>query len=247
MNPPVEILPGVYRLGSDWVNWYLVEDGGRFTAVDAAVSGYSKSLESDLASVGATPGDVEALVLTHADADHTGLAGALSQGGTDVWVHRDAEEALRKPRPKGGDAKPVNLLGDLWRPTLIRLFVHFARNGGAKPPSFEGAQTYEAGGALDVPGRPRVIATPGHAPGHCALLFEQRRALFVGDALCTFNVVTGARGPQLMPGAMNEDNERCRESLGALKGHDAEAVLPGHGEPFRGSPADAASEALARP
>lgn len=246
MNPPLEILPGVYRLGSDWVNWYLIEDGGRFTAVDAAVSGYATSLESDLASIGASPADVEALILTHADADHTGLANVFSEAGARVLVHPDAEEPLRKPRPKGGDAKPINLIPDLWRPTLIRLFVHFARNGAAKPPSFEGAQTYKAGEALDVPGRPRAIATPGHAPGHCAFLFEQRRALFVGDALCTLNVVTGARGPQLMPAAMNEDNQRCRESLGALEGLTADAVLPGHGEPFLGSPAEAASQALAR-
>ena len=246
MDAPTEIAPGVYRLGTSWVNWYLVEDGGRWTAIDAAVTGYADTLEEDLASVGAAPEDIEALVLTHADADHTGLAGRLSEAGAAVYVHPDAQDMLRRPRPKGGDAKPINLLPDLWRPTLGRLFLHFARNGAARPPSFDGARDYAAGRQLDVPGRPRPIATPGHSPGHCAIHFEGKRVLFAGDALCTFNVVTGARGPQLMPKAMNEDNEQTLESLAAIEDLDADFVLPGHGEPFEGPPDAAVAEARSR-
>ena len=246
MEGPIEIVPGVWGLGSGWVNWYLVEEDGRFTAVDAALAGYAATLEADLSTVGAGHGDVEALALTHADDDHTGLAGTLSDLGARVLVHSDALEPLRKPKPKGGDAKPIKILPQLWHPTLLRLLVHFVRNGAARPTGFDGAETFEAGDPLDIPGRPRPIATPGHAPGHCALLFERHRALFVGDALCTLNVFTGSRGPQLMPYQLNEDNRRCRESLGALEGIEADVVLPGHGEPFRGSPAAAVAEALAR-
>jgi glyoxylase-like metal-dependent hydrolase (beta-lactamase superfamily II) len=243
---PTEILPGVFRLGTSWINWYLVEDGGRYTAVDAAVAGYAGTLDADLDWIGARREDIQALVLTHADADHTGLAGTLSEAGADVLVHGDAQDMLRRPRPKGGDARPVNLLPNLWRPTLAQLLFHFARNGAARPPSFDAATSYEAGEPLDVAGRPRPIATPGHAPGHCAILFEEKRVLFAGDALCTLNVVTGSRGPQIMPHGMNEDDEETLASLGELEGLDAEVVLPGHGEPFRGRPAEAVTEARAR-
>jgi hypothetical protein len=58
-------------------------------------------------------------------------------------------------------------------------------------------------------------------------------------------MLSGRRGPQLMPRVMNEDNERCRDSLQALQPLDAEVVLPGHGEPFRGPPSDAVAQALA--
>ena len=30
-------MPGVHGVGSEMVNWYLVEEGGRLTAVDAGV------------------------------------------------------------------------------------------------------------------------------------------------------------------------------------------------------------------
>jgi len=33
---PTEIASGVWRIGTELVNWYLVEDGGRLTVVDAA-------------------------------------------------------------------------------------------------------------------------------------------------------------------------------------------------------------------
>jgi glyoxylase-like metal-dependent hydrolase (beta-lactamase superfamily II) len=88
-----------------------------------------------------------------------------------------------------------------------------------------------------------VVHTPGHTPGHCALLFEAAGALFVGDALCTFNPLTGERGTQLMPFPLNVDNEACRESLGRIEPLDAQVLLPGHGDPARETPAAAAARA----
>ena len=42
-----------------------------------------------------------------------------------------------------------------------------ARSGALKPPKIGEVTTF-TGGDLDVPGRPRVIPTPGHSPGHVA-------------------------------------------------------------------------------
>ncbi len=44
-----EIAPGVYGLGSEQVNRYLIEDGGRFSAVDAGLPGFARNLDGDLA------------------------------------------------------------------------------------------------------------------------------------------------------------------------------------------------------
>ena len=101
------------------------------------------------------------------------------------------------------------------------------------------------GAVLDVPGRPRAVATPGHTPGHCAIHFEQHGALFAGDALCTWNPLTGRIGAQLMPSAFNVDNAQALESLARLEGLDAQVTLPGHGEPWRERPAAAVSAARA--
>ena len=245
MKGPVEIVPGVHGLGDEMVNWYVVEDGGRLTAVDAGVPAFAKTLEADLASIGRKPADVAALVLTHSDADHTGIAPALQEDGARVLIHSADDATLRKPGPKKGDASPRHLLKYMWRPTFLRLAVHLGRAGAARPPKVEGAETYEDGAVLDVPGRPRVVHTPGHTPGHCALLFEQHGALFVGDALCTWNPVTGKRGAQRFPSALNVSNAQALESLALIEGLEAQAVLPGHGEPWRERPAAAVAAARA--
>jgi glyoxylase-like metal-dependent hydrolase (beta-lactamase superfamily II) len=99
------------------------------------------------------------------------------------------------------------------------------------------------GDVLEVPGRPRVLFTPGHTSGHCALLLEDRGVLFAGDSICTWNPLTGGRTPQLMPYVFNEDNNACVTSLDAIAGADAGVILPGHGDPWDGSPAKAAERA----
>lgn len=227
-----DIVPGVHRLGSSLVNWYLVEEGGQLTAVDAGLPGFGKALPSDLSLLHHSLGDIEALVLTHSDADHTGLAKTMRDGGAHVLIHQADEATLRKPRPKSGDAKPINIVPQLRHAALLKLIAHMGLSGGFKLHSLEGADTFSDEEALDVPGRPRVIATPGHTPGHCALYFEQKGVLFAGDALCTRNPVTGRTGAQVMPSAMNVSTDQCFASLQRIEQNPARAVLVGHGDPW---------------
>jgi glyoxylase-like metal-dependent hydrolase (beta-lactamase superfamily II) len=246
MHGPREIVPGVHRLGSKMVNWYLVEDGGKLTAVDAGVPGFSKTFEDDLSAIGHQPADVEALVLTHSDADHTGLAPTLQEAGARVLIHSGDLDTLRKPGPKQGDASPIHLLPSLWRPQFWQIAIHLAREGAARPPKVEGAETFSGGKSLDVPGRPRVIPMHGHTPGHCAIHFEGRGALFVGDGLCTWNPFTGRTGAQLMPSALNVSNAQALGALGAIEGVEADVLLVGHGEPWLDGPAAAVAGARER-
>jgi glyoxylase-like metal-dependent hydrolase (beta-lactamase superfamily II) len=241
-----DIAPGVYRLGNSLFNWYLVEDGGRLTAVDAGLPGFEASLDADLAQLGLARDGIEAVILTHSDADHTGLAGTLHDAGARVLIHDRDEPKLRKPGPKSGDAKPQNVLPDLWRPSFWRTIAAMMAAQGFRMTSISDAETFGDDAVLDVPGRPRVVPTPGHTPGHRAFYFEGPRTLFVGDAMCTLNPITHRTGPQLMPRAMNEANEQALRSLDALEPVDADVVLFGHGEPWRDGAADAVRRARSR-
>jgi glyoxylase-like metal-dependent hydrolase (beta-lactamase superfamily II) len=246
MKGPIEIANGIYGLGSQGVNWYLVEDGGRLTAVDAGLPKFRETLEADLGTIGRSPGDVEAVVLTHSDSDHTGVAPALRDAGARVLIHTDDDETLRKPGPKKGEAAPLRALPRVaWRWRFWQIMVHMTRAGGGKPPKIDGAETFADGDVLDVPGRPRVVHTPGHTDGHSVLLFEGSSTLFVGDALCTVNFFTGRPGPQLMPGPTNVSTAQARESLSAIERLEASLLLPGHGEPWHGTPQAAVARARA--
>jgi glyoxylase-like metal-dependent hydrolase (beta-lactamase superfamily II) len=241
----VEVAPGVFRLGTPIVNWYLVQADGALCAVDSGLPGYGDSLEADLREHGLEPAGIEAVVLTHSDSDHTGLAARLREAGARVLVHRADAATLAKPGPKSGDAAPAKLARQLWRPGLWGFMGHMARRGGAHPASVEADATFGDGAVLDVPGRLRVLHTPGHTAGHSSLLLGDRGVLFVGDALCTWNPITGRRAPQLMPRFFNEDNRACASSLGAIAAADAGVLLPGHGDPWHGSPDTAAEQARA--
>jgi glyoxylase-like metal-dependent hydrolase (beta-lactamase superfamily II) len=235
--------PGITRLGTEIVNWYLVEEDKRLTAVDAGLPGYAGSLEADLAQHGYKLGDIEAVVLTHSDGDHFGMAARMREAGARVLVHTADDARLRKPAAKPGDGAPLKLLPLMVRPALWRFMGHMARNGGAKPPPIEDAETFADGDVLDIPGRPTAIHTPGHTDGHCVLLFAQHGALFVGDELCTWNPLSGERGPRLMPKQFDVSYAQALESLAKVEPLDAEVILPGHGDPWAGSPADAVTHA----
>ena len=58
-----EVAPGVYRLGTHVVNWYVVEDGDALIAVDAGLSGFADTVEADLGAHGLEPPKVEAVTL----------------------------------------------------------------------------------------------------------------------------------------------------------------------------------------
>lgn len=236
MEGPAQLAPGVWGLGSALVNWYLVEDEGRLTAVDAGMPGFAGRLEEDLRAVGHALSDVEAVVLTHSDGDHTGLAPQLREAGARVLIHADDDATLRKPGPKGGDASVPKLLMNAWRPELRAIVRGLLREGGAKTVRVEGAETFTGGDVLDVPGRPRVIHTPGHTRGHCALHFAGHDALFAGDAFITHDVVAKGRGPSPMPSYLNVDTAQTMASLERIAEVEAGLLLLGHGDPWRQGP-----------
>jgi len=195
--------------------------------------GFGASLVGDLASLGFALGDIDAVILTHSDADHTGLVPMIHEAGARVLIHRDDEPKLRKPGPKSGDASPPHIVPELWRPSLWRTIFGMAQAGGFRMTKMTDAETFGYDDVLDVPGRPRAIGTPGHTPGHTAFYFEEPSSLFVGDAMCTLDPVTHSRGPRLMPRAMNQAHAEAQRSLDALEGLEAEVMLFGHGEPWR--------------
>lgn len=229
----------VIRLGTWIVNFYAVEDGGRWTLLDAGVPGFWPQLERH----GIAPDAVEAVVLTHAHADHVGLAERLRGRGARVYVHADDEQLATTAKAFGKNE--ASMLPYLRRPMAWRLLGHLVRNGAAKPQKIGAVTTFGDGDVLDVPGRPRAIHTPGHTSGHCALHLEDRDALVAGDLLCTLNPLTGSRGPQLMPRAFNRSSDQILASLGRIEALGAQTVYVGHGEPWTDGVAAAVERARA--
>ena len=105
--------------------------------------------------------------------------------------------------------------------------------------------SFADGEVLDVPGRPRVVHSPGHTAGSAALHLESRGVLFSGDALVTRNPMTGRVGPQIMPSGLNADTPQALASLANLAAIKADVLLPGHGEPWTEGVGEAIRQARA--
>jgi glyoxylase-like metal-dependent hydrolase (beta-lactamase superfamily II) len=223
------------------VNFYLVEEEGRFTLVDAGLPAFFDQVLAVLGERGADIHDVDAVVLTHAHPDQVGIAERMrTEAQAKVYVHgADAQVA----RTGNASQSEGSVLRSLWRPPTMRFVTHLARNGASRVPRLEDVTTYADGAVLDVPGRLTVVRTPGHSHGHSSLLLADRGVLFAGDALTTRNPITGRVGPQLMPAALNASTEQALASLDRLEPIEASITLFGHGEPWTSAPAEAVAHA----
>jgi glyoxylase-like metal-dependent hydrolase (beta-lactamase superfamily II) len=85
----------VHRLSGGVANFYLIHQGGRFTLVDAGTPGDWGLFHRSLAAMGRRLEDLEAVVLAHAHADHTGFAERIRAATrTPVCIHeRDSHVA----------------------------------------------------------------------------------------------------------------------------------------------------------
>src|SRR3954452_4882742 len=70
-----ELADGVYGFETHGVvNWYLIEDGERLTAIDAGLSSSWDEFKDWIKARKRRISDLEAVVLTHAHVDHFGFA-----------------------------------------------------------------------------------------------------------------------------------------------------------------------------
>lgn len=225
-----DVADGVHRVRDSCANWYLVEDAGRLTIVDAGVTDSWGSLLAAVEALGRSPADVAGVVLTHAHPDHIGFAErARSELGVDVWVHEDDVPLARHPLQYQHEASPLGYA--LRNPAALLTLASLARHRTFFVPAIREVRRFrDDAGTLPLPGSPRVVPTPGHTRGHCSLHLADRDAVIAGDALVTWDPYTGGRGPRLMPRASTADSERALASLDALEATGARLVLPGHGE-----------------
>lgn len=230
----MRIASDMHRIGNDIVAAYLVVTPEGITVIDAGLPGHWNDLEAELASLGRSAADIRGIVLTHGDSDHIGFAERLRrEHSVPVFVHSaDADRA------RGGE-KPKTTMGPWRLGAMLGFFAYALRKRGWRTEYLTEVVEVADGDVLDLPGAPRVIGLPGHSPGSIAVHVPAVRAVFVGDALTTRHVLTGRSGMQ--PAPFTDEPALALDSLDRLADLDATWVLPGHGTPWQGSPADVAA------
>lgn len=224
----MKIAPHLHRLGNDIVASYLVDTDEGITLIDAGLPGHWDDLQRELESIGKQPGDIRGLILTHGDSDHIGFAERLRrEHGVPVFVH-----AADAHRAKTGE-KPKTSVGPMKLGPTLGFAAYSLRKNGFRTHYLQEVVEVADGDVLDLPGSPVVIGMPGHSPGSIAIHVPLADAVFVGDALTTRHVLTGAEGLQAAP--FTDEPAEASASLDRLSGLAASWVLPGHGAPWHGS------------
>lgn len=190
-----EVAEGVYRLGTRWANFYLVVEGYECILVDAGYPQYFTQLRGTSQAIGVGLERFSAVIVTHHHVDHAGTAEAVrSRSGADVLVGVEDTPIVRGERPSH---PPHGFWREAWRPSMFAYLLHSARTGGARCRPVAALNTLEENGPLALPGRPRIIRTPGHTASHSSVFLPERGVLLAGDAMVNFDYVSGKRGLKL--------------------------------------------------
>lgn len=231
MNPE-QVCAGVWRSGSRYVNWYVVDAGPEgLTLVDTGLPGYRGQLDKVLSHLRRRRSDVKAVVLTHGHVDHVGAAAAAAATGATVYLHPADEALAADPRRNRTER---SLLPYLAWPATTAFVIHCVRQGALRPPAPPRIRPLSDGVWEQIPGRPGVMHTPGHTDGSVTVEFPNHDVVFVGDLLCTVDPLSGRAGrPQLQTRGSNRNSGQALASLAKLEGVHAGVVLPGHGGPWR--------------
>jgi glyoxylase-like metal-dependent hydrolase (beta-lactamase superfamily II) len=230
----------VHLAQGEAVNWLLVTDDTGVMLIDAGYPGYRDEVLASLRQLGYEPGDVCAILLTHAHIDHLGSAIWFAKThGTPVYCH--ADEVGHAKRKYLEQVSPLDVALRSWRPRWAMWAMYVARNGGLIREGIPTAQPLTAEVAAQLPGHPMAIPTHGHTGGHCSYLVDA--VLASGDALVTGHPLLRRSGPQLLPAVFNHNQDDCIRSLAALALLETEILAPGHGGAWRGPIREATDQA----
>src|SRR3954449_11493323 len=207
------VADGIHRVEDAYTNWYLVEADDGVTIVDAGVPTSWESLHEVLPKIGRRAHDLAALVLTHAHFDHVGFAErARRELGLPVHVHENDAPLARHPARY--DHERPRLFYFATQVRAVPIVASLVRSRAFLAPPVEAVRRYEDG-TLPVPGSPRVVPTPGHTLGHCALHFPDRDVVIAGDAFVTLDPYPARLCPRLFARAATADVDRNLRSLDA--------------------------------
>jgi len=245
---PVAVLPDLYQLVVPTpfpvgpVNIYVARDpeGDGLTLVDCGprTSEARASLDAGLAALGHSVHDVRRVVVTHAHADHYGLAANIAaESGAQVLSHPFNRPTLQASTSEF--ERRLAFYADLFRASgvpgqLVSAMDNVRRGIGDYADAVHVNGDLNDGDRLTLAGRTwQVLHTPGHSAGLICLYEPHSRALLSNDHLLR-DISSNPLVEPLPPGT-SQRRKSLVEYIGQMQrvaAMDVSVAWPGHGEPI---------------
>jgi glyoxylase-like metal-dependent hydrolase (beta-lactamase superfamily II) len=191
----IEVLPNLYQIvvptpfAVGPVNCYVASTDP-VTLIDTGPrqSDSRAALHAGLSELGLTVHDVRRIIITHAHADHYGLAAELvRESGAEVWTHRHNRvmlENYESIRAQRNDFY-LQIMTESGVPADERQRVADSRRVGDRfAESVPVARTLAEGDRVEMAGRVwQIYHMPGHAGGLITLFDAESRVLLSNDHL----------------------------------------------------------------
>ncbi len=216
-------------------NCYLIKTDAGSILIDTGFPSKRADLERGLARAGCQPGNLNLIVITHGDLDHTGNCAYLREKygvpghPVKIAIHRyeagvveNGDDTLSRRRP----SFLVMLIGGIIL-KLLAAVINFGKFERFKPDlCLDEGDDLSAYG-LDA----KILVLPGHSRGSIGILTTvddsvagPTRVLFCGDLLWNM------RKPG--PHGIVDDAAELKASIERVKSLDIQTVYPGHGASF---------------
>jgi len=193
-------------------NCYIVKTDAGFILIDTGRASKLSRLERELDNAGCRPGNLNLIILTHGDFDHTGNCARLREKyGTRIAMHRDDSGMVER-----GDMFWNRKTGNFLMRRIINVLFRIRR--------FKPDFTIDEGYDLSEYGiNAKVLSIPGHSKGSIGVLTAD------GDLFCG-DLFSNTKRPELNP--IIDDAIEANASAEKLKEYKIGTVYPGHGKPF---------------
>jgi glyoxylase-like metal-dependent hydrolase (beta-lactamase superfamily II) len=205
------VTQNVYMLAGIVARQYLVIGADGVVLIDTGLVGNEKNILKALAAIGQSAAALKMILITHADSDHYGATSALqSASGAKVYASALEAEAMHR----GVSSRELRPVG--WERFFYGVVSPLFRVGSTPVDDY-----LQAGASV---GGLRVLASPGHTPGHVSLFLPEQRVLFAGDSIR----IAGGQ-PRPSSGGNTWDLALARRSFESQMQLQPEYLCCGHG------------------
>lgn len=202
------------KLGKVIGNCYLVEDDGHYILVDTGRKSKLKSLLNQIKVCGCAVKQIELVIMTHGDFDHTGCGAYFQQNhGIAVAMHRSDAKMVESGDMFYGRAS-VNRIAK-WLVNTLFSIKRFTPDI-----LVEDEQSLKAFG---IDGK--IVHLPGHSPGSIGVLLND------GSLICG-DLFENTKEPVI--NSILDDAEMAAKSVERVKNlRVITHIYPGHGDLFK--------------